>query len=157
MGILGYQPSIILDLVIIICVGLVPLLKIGIHFAKNRKTSIHKIYMTLVSLVVFILVSLFEWDMRQQGGISGLALAAGRTEAISTSGYRLLLIIHLCLAITCFFFWLGFVFWSWLRFGRIMSHGGTRKKHAMLAHSLMYIIYGVLATGYLVYYFAFIH
>ena len=85
-GFLGYEASLMLDVVVVSLVVVVPLLGLSLGLVRVRKNyRLHRRLQVLLGAILLIAVTLFEIDMRLSGGFWQMS-KDDSTFAISTVG-----------------------------------------------------------------------
>jgi putative membrane protein len=157
-GFLGYNSSLMLDVVACALVVVVPTLLFSLYTVKIRRNyALHKALQITLGVVLLAVVGLFETDMRMQGGISGiLAKRARPLTPDERASFDTLLYVHLFFAVSTVFLW-GTTLALALK--RMPSPPGP------CAHSRLHKILGWLSstditltsvTGLMVYYYGFV-
>jgi uncharacterized membrane protein YozB (DUF420 family) len=155
-GFLGFGASFMLDFVLVSLILVVPVVLLGIFFAKNKSYKKHSRVMFLLSFVLLVVVTLFEVDIRLHDGIDGIAKAAGKESNVQTPFFVILLYVHLFFALSCCVLWSGTVWGAWKNFywkePAPNSYGAIHRKRVWIS---LFFLLAVVITGIMVYYFAF--
>jgi len=106
-GFLGYKASLMLDVVVCALIVVVPILLFSLYTVKIRRNyALHKALQILLGVLLLVVVGLFEFDMRWQGGISGiLAKRVRPLTAEERAAFNTLLYVHLTFAVSTVFLW----------------------------------------------------
>ena len=152
-GFLGTPASLMLDVVVCSLVLVLPVLAWGLWEARIRRNfALHKRIQVGLTLVLLVVVVLFEIDLRLQGGFWELAK---NSPYAGTAFLRNLLTVHLCFSISTVFIW-GATFIAALRaFPNPPAPGAFSAKHKLMAWLSVADMVGTVATGLMVYYYGF--
>lgn len=151
-GFLGTRASIMLDVVVIALLLVVPALLYSLYIVryKNDYTQ-HKWIQIVMSIVLFIVVGLFEIDMQMQGGFWAMA----ENTPTDRDFMNRLLSVHLVFSISTFFLWLITFVTAWKKFPSPPAPGAFSKFHRRIAWVTVIDMVLTVVTGYMVYYFGF--
>ncbi len=155
-GFLGFGASFMLDFVLVALVLVVPIVLLGIFLAKKKSYKPHSRVMFLISFILLLVVLLFELDMRLHGGIHGIAEASGKGSNVKTPFFTALLYTHLFFSFSGCLLWGGTV-WGALKHFHWQAPAPTPYGmiHRQKAAVSVFFLFGIVITGVLVYYFAF--
>ena len=149
-GFLGYNTSLMLDVVVVALVVVVPVLVVSLCQVRlKRRFGTHKRLQLLLGIVLLIAVSLFEIDMRLQGGFD--EISENDTDAM-----RALLGVHLFFAISTVALWTITIVLAMKRFSNPPEPGDHSRLHRRLGWLSTLDITATSITGLLVYYFGFV-
>ena len=149
-GFLGYDTSVMLDVVVLALVVVVPLLVVSLCQARfHRRFQVHKRMQLLLGVVLLVAVSLFEVDMRLHGGFC--AMSQNHSTAM-----HVLLYVHLFFAISTVVLWVTTISLALRRFRSPPEPGTHSSLHRRLGWLATLDITATSITGLLVYYFGFV-
>jgi len=149
-GFLGYDTSLMLDVVVVALVVVVPLLVVSLCQVRlRRRFGIHKRLQLLLGIVLLVAVSLFEIDMRLQGGFD--EISDNDSEAM-----QVLLWVHLFFAISTVVLWIVTISLALRHFSSPPEPGDHSRLHRRLGWLSTLDITATSVTGLLVYYFGFV-
>lgn len=149
-GFLGYETTLMLDVVVVSLVIVVPLLSLSlvlVHYYKSW--ALHKRLQIVLGGVLLVAVSLFEIDMRRIGGF--WAIAKNKSPEM-----HVLLWVHLFFAITTVLLWAATLFLAWRRFPSPPQPAPHSRWHRRLGWLSALDITATSITGLLVYYYGFV-
>jgi len=159
-GFLGYDASLMLDVVVCALVLVVPILCYSIWAVKFRqKYHLHKKLQILLSLLLFVAVVLFEIDMQLHGGWQAIINkdpSEPRMSPEELSEVAQVLYIHLVFAISTPFLWGWTMFEALRKFPRPVTPARHSRKHAFLGWASAIDLTMTSITGLIFYYFAFV-
>ena len=149
-GFLGYDTSVMLDVVVVALVVVVPMLLVSLCQVRlRRRYRVHKRLQLLLGAVLLVAVSLFEIDMRLHGGF--WAISQNHTTAM-----HVLLYVHLFFAISTVVLWVATISLAMRRFRSPPEPGAHSRLHRRLGWLATLDITATSITGLLVYYFGFV-
>jgi putative membrane protein len=149
-GFLGYETSLMLDVVVVALAVVVPVLTLSlcqVHF--GRRYQVHRRLQLLLGAVLFVAVSLFEVDMRLHGGF--WAMSKNHSTEM-----HVLLGVHLFFAISTVVLWATTIGLALRRFPSPSEPGAHSRLHRRLGWLSTLDITATSITGLLVYYFGFV-
>ena len=156
-GILGYQPVVVLDLILLSQLVVLPWLFFAIWQAKKGNYKLHSRLMAALTLVIFVAVVAFEWQVQSMGGLSEIARQIGREQAVEHLGFRLLFFFHLLLAGLLTPFWLYIFYRAVSEFSwRCPSPSPHGHLHRLLGKIAIVGALLISVTGILLYWLAFV-
>lgn len=159
-GFLGYQTSLMLDVVVCALALIVPILLYSVWLVKfRRKYALHRRLQIGLGLVLLAAVAAFEVDMRLRGGwlkIVNRVEGSPRLAGDELIFVERLLWVHLVFAITTPFLWTITIVLATKRFGNPPGPGPHSPLHKKLAWLSTIDITLTSVTGLAFYYFAFI-
>ncbi|MFN0196637.1 MAG: DUF420 domain-containing protein [Planctomycetaceae bacterium] len=158
-GFLGYQTSLMLDVVVCALVLVVPLVILSLYLVKVRRNYLwHRNLQILLGVTLLIAVGAFEIDMQLVHG--GWENIVGRREPARTPAemetIRQILWIHLCFAVSTPFLWAVTLWKAWKQFPNPpmpSPHSMTHKRLGWLS-TIDLVLTSV--TGLYWYYIAFV-
>ncbi len=149
-GFLGYDTSLMLDVVVVSLVVVMPLLGLSLGLVRVRKNyRLHKRLQVLLGAILLVAVTLFEIDMRLRGGFWQMS----RNHSI---GMHVLLYVHLFFAVSTVGLWAITLGLAHRRFGRGPLPGDHSRLHRRLGWLSTLDITATSVTGLLVYYYGFV-
>ncbi|HLJ11480.1 MAG TPA: DUF420 domain-containing protein [Planctomycetaceae bacterium] len=157
-GFLGYNASLMLDVVVCALVIVVPALFVSLYAVKVRRNyRLHKTMQIMLGLVLLTAVGLFEVDMRMQGGIDGILAKRSRllTADELASFYRLLY-VHLFFAVSTVCLWTVTLTLALRRMPSPPAPCAHSRLHKPLGWLSAADITLTSVTGLLVYYYGFV-
>ena len=106
-GFLGYNATLMLDVVACALVVVVPPLLFSLFAVKIRHNyRLHKALQISLGIVLLVIVGLFEIDMRIHGGIDGILAKRSRLlTPAERDSFNTLLCVHLFFAISTVLLW----------------------------------------------------
>ena len=106
-GFLGYNATLMLDVVACALVVVVPTLLFSLFAVKIRHNyRLHKALQISLGIVLLVIVGLFEIDMRIHGGIDGILAKRSRLlTPVERDSFNTLLYVHLFFAISTVVLW----------------------------------------------------
>ena len=149
-GFLGYDTSVMLDVVVVALLVVVPLLVVSLCQVRfGRRYLVHRRLQLLLGMVLLVAVSLFEIDMRLHGGF--WAMSKNHSTAM-----HVLLSVHLVFAISTVVLWVTTIMLAMRRFRSPPGPGDHSGLHRWLGWLATLDITATSITGLLVYYFGFV-
>ncbi len=157
-GFLGFDTSLMLDVVFTAMFAVLPLLALSIYLVKQKKYTQHKLINLILGAVLLVAVLAFEIDMRFFTDWELLAQDSPYFDPQHkwTSIAGLALIIHLCFAIPTPLLWIYVIVQALRKFPsppRPNDHSRPHSKFAWLAAGGMVM---TALTGGTFYYLAFV-
>ena len=106
-GFLGFRASLMLDVVVCALIVVVPTLLFSLYAVKIRRNySLHRGLQIALGALLLVAVTLFEIDMRLNGGIDGILAKRSRPLSLAErASFDRLLYIHLFFAISTVLVW----------------------------------------------------
>jgi len=152
-GFLGTPASIMLDVVVCSMVLVVPTLIFSIYLVKGlRKYDLHKSIQLTLGLVLLLVVTLFEVDMRLRGGFWAMA---SQSPYYGTAFLEYLLYVHLFFAISTVILWSITYYFALKRFPSPPRPTAFSPTHRVMAWIAVADMGANVVTGLMVYYFGF--
>lgn len=159
-GFLGYDASLMLDVVVCALVAVVPLLLWSLFEVKVRQRYlVHRNIQLTLAAVVLLAVLLFEVDMRLQGGWQNIINRDPdhpRLSGEALDQVRNLLYVHLCFAVSTPVLWGVTISLALKRFPNPPAPGPHSQLHKKLGWLSVIDIVMTSVTGLAFYYMAFI-
>ena len=150
-GFLGYETTLMLDVVVVSLVVVAPLLLLSLVLVHFRKAwALHKRLQIVLGGVLLVAVSLFEIDMRRIGGFWAIAKN-------DSPGMHMLLWVHLFFAISTVILWAVTLWLAWRRFPSPPKPAAHSRCHRRLGWLSALDVTATSITGLLVYYFGFVY
>lgn len=112
-GFLGTRGDLLMDIVIVALVAVVPIVLYNWHLARSQRYAEHKRMQIGLAVLLGVVVGLFEFNLRLQGGIFE-ATRASRYAGTATLNFWIW--FHTLFAITTIFIWAGLIVVSLRRF-----------------------------------------
>jgi uncharacterized membrane protein YozB (DUF420 family) len=150
---LGSRADALMDIVILSLVVIVPIILYSWKRVKNREYSLHRNIQTLLTIVLFAVVFVFEMDMRAHGGI--FKMVEGSTYS-GTTFLNASVYIHTFFSITTSIIWVALIIFSWLKFPNPPSPAGLSKTHKLWGRIGMWDMILTGITGVQLYVFGFL-
>ncbi len=159
-GFLGYDASLMLDVVVCALLAVVPLLAWALYAVKvQRRYTLHRNLQLVLAAVLLVAVLLFEIDMRLQGGWENIINrdpASPRLTGDALEQVRYLLYVHLVFAISTPFLWGATISLALKRFPNPPLPGPHSSLHKKLGWLSVIDIVMTSVTGLAFYYLAFV-
>jgi uncharacterized membrane protein YozB (DUF420 family) len=157
-GFLGYNATLMLDVVVCALVIVVPTLLFSLFAVKiQRNYRLHKVLQIALGVILLIVVGLFEIDMRVNGGIDGIL--AGRSRPLSQSerdSFYTLLVVHLFFAVSTVVLWATTLTLALKRIPNPPAPCDHSRLHKRLGWLSAVDITLTSITGLMVYYYGFV-
>ncbi len=113
-GFLGTRADVLMDVAIIVFTALPFILGMGIRLARSRRFAAHRGLQTNAAILILVLLTLFEVDIR----ISGGSRAFIAQSALSAGFIRGFLLCHVAVALATFACWATLLLRSRKHFGK---------------------------------------
>ncbi len=159
-GFLGYDASLMLDVVVCALLAVVPALLWSLFEVKvRRRYAVHRNIQLVLAAVLLLAVLLFEVDMRLQGGwrnIINRDPANPRLAGEALDQVRTLLYVHLCFAVSTPILWGATIYLALKRFPNPPVPGPHSELHKKLGWLSVLDIVMTSVTGLAFYYMAFV-
>ena len=112
-GFLGTRADLLVDASVVSIVAIVPILIYSWRLARQQRWPLHKRVQIITFVVLAIVVGLFEWDIKQSGGIFAMTAASQYAGTLTLNFW---IWSHTLFAIGASVVWLGLVAASLLKF-----------------------------------------
>ena len=110
---LGARSDALIDIVILSLAIIVPIILYSWQKVRARAYLLHKRIQVTLCIVLFLVVALFEYDLRLQGGIFAMVKGSRFEGTTFLNGS---IYLHTFLAITTSLIWLWLTAASWFKF-----------------------------------------
>lgn len=151
---LGARCDILMDIVVISMAVILPLLWFSFKKVKfEHNYMLHKRIQLTMFIILFIVVLLFEYDMKQNGGI--FEMVKGSTYE-GTFFLNFTIYFHTFLSITTSLIWTFLIVASLIKFGKPPRPGKFSKTHKLWGKIGMLDMALTCITGLLLYIFGFL-
>ena len=159
-GFLGFDSSLMLDVVVCALVLVVPVIIYSLYQVKVRKNyPLHAAIQTTLAVVLLIVVVAFEVDMRLHGGwqqIVNKNPESPRLVGTALSQVRTMLWVHLVFAVSTPLLWITTLGLAWRRFANPPQPGFHSRPHKTLGWLATLDLVLTSVTGLGFYYLAFV-
>ena len=159
-GFLGFDSSLMLDVVVCALVLVVPVIIFSLYLVKVRKNyALHAAIQTTLSVVLLVVVVAFEVDMRMHGGWQNIVNKnpdAPRLAGEALSQVRTMLLVHLVFAVSTPVLWITTLVLAWRRFANPPQPGLHSRTHKTLGWLSTIDLVLTSVTGLGFYYLAFV-
>jgi hypothetical protein len=150
----GARCDVLMDIVVISMVIILPLLWYSMKKVKHEHNySLHKRIQLIMFLVLFFVVILFEYDMKQHGGI--FAMVQGSSYE-NTFFLNFMIYFHTFLSITTSIIWIVLIILSLKRFDNPPKPNAFSKTHKLWGKIGMWDMALTCITGLILYIFGFV-
>jgi uncharacterized membrane protein YozB (DUF420 family) len=157
-GFLGYNATLMLDVVACALIVVVPTLLFSLFAVKIRHNyRLHKALQISLGIVLLVIVGLFEIDMRIHGGIDGILARRSRLlTPAERDSFNTLLYVHLFFAISTVVLWATTLILALKRIPDPPTPGDHSRLHKRLGWLSAVDITLTSVTGLMVYYYGFV-
>ena len=159
-GFLGFDSSLMLDVVVCALVLVVPVIIFSLYQVKVRKNyALHAAIQTTLSIVLLVVVVAFEIDMRLHGGWQNIVNknpAAPRLVGEALAQARTVLLVHLVFAVSTPILWITTLVLAWRRFASPPHPGLHSRTHKTLGWLATLDLVMTSLPGHGFYYLAFV-
>ena len=159
-GFLGFDSSLMLDVVVCTLVLVVPVIIFSLYQVKVRKNyALHAAIQTTLSVVLLVVVVAFEVDMRLHGGWQNIVNKnpdAPRLVGEALAQVRTMLLVHLVFAVSTPVLWITTLVLARRRFARPPQPSLHSRTHKTLGWLATLDLVMTSATGLGFYYLAFV-
>lgn len=159
-GFLGFDSSLMLDVVVCALVLVVPVIIYSLYLVKVRRNyALHAVIQTTLAVVLLIVVVAFEVDMRLHGGWQNIVNKnpeAPRVIGEALADIRTMLLVHLVFAVSTPLLWTTTLVLAWRRFAKPTSPGLHSRTHKTLGWLATIDLVLTSVTGLGFYYLAFV-
>lgn len=150
----GARCDILMDIVVISMVIILPLLWYSYKKVKvDHAYKLHKNIQLTMFIILFFVVILFEYDMKQNGGIFEMVKGSAYE---GTFFLNFMIYFHTFLSITTSLIWIFLVIASLIKFGKNPKPGKFSKTHRLWGKIGMWDMALTCITGLILYVFGFI-
>lgn len=150
----GARCDILMDIVVVSMIIILPLLWFSYKKVKvEYNYKLHKRIQLIMFIILFFVVLLFEYDMKQNGGIF---------EMVKGSAYEgtffltFMIYFHTFLSITTSLIWIILIIASLVKFGKNPRPGKFSKTHKLWGTIGMWDMALTCITGLILYIFGFV-
>lgn len=159
-GFLGFDSSLMLDVVVCALVLVVPVVVYSLYLVKVRRNyALHAAVQTTLSVVLLVVVAAFEIDMRMHGGWEKIINKNPDTPRLvgeALEQVRTMLWIHLVFAVSTPVLWVTTLVLAWKRFPSPPVPGAHSHLHKKLGWLSTLDLVMTSLTGLGFYYLAFV-
>lgn len=151
----GARCYLLMDIVVLSMIIILPLLWYSYKKVKHeRKFKVHKNIQLIMFIILFFVVLLFEYDMKQNGGIFEMVKGSSYE---GTGFLNFMIYFHTFLSITTSFIWIFLVIASLIKFGGNNPHPGKfSKTHKKWGRIGMWDMALTCITSVILYVFGFV-
>lgn len=150
---LGARCDVLMDIVVISMVIILPLLWYSVKKVKEERAfKAHKNIQLTMFIILFFVVLLFEYDMKQNGGIFEMVKGSSYE---GTFFLNFMIYFHTFLSITTSFIWLVLIIVSLRKYGKRKLPGSFSKTHRLWGKIGMWDMALTCITGLILYIFGF--
>ncbi len=150
---LGARCDVLMDIVVISMAIILPLLWYSIKKVKqDRAFATHKKIQIIMFLVLFFVVLLFEYDMKQHGGIFEMVKGSSFEN---TFFLNFTIYFHTLLSILTSLTWILLIIFSLIKFDRNPKPNSFSKRHKFWGKMGVWGMYLTSITGIMLYIFGF--
>jgi hypothetical protein len=150
----GARCDILMDIVVISMAIILPLLWYSYKKVKvDRNYKLHKNIQLTMFIILFVVVILFEYDMKQNGGI--FAMVQGSAYE-GTFFLNFMIYFHTFLSVTTSLIWILLVIASLIKFGKNPRPGKFSRTHRLWGKIGMWDMALTCITGLILYVIGFI-
>lgn len=153
-SIFGARCDILMDIVVVSMAVILPLLWYSykkVRFERNYKR--HKNIQLGMFIILFFVVLLFEYDMKQNGGIFEMVKGSGYE---GTFFLNFMIYFHTFLSITTSLIWIVLIVVSLKKFGNNPKPGKFSKTHKLWGRIGMWDMARTCISGLILYVFGFL-
>lgn len=112
-GFLGTRADLLMDIVIVALVAVVPIVLYNWALARRGRYAQHKLFQVGLAALLAVVVGVFEYNLRLQGGIFEATRASSYA---GTTTLNFWIYFHTFFAITTIFIWVALILLSLRRF-----------------------------------------
>lgn len=118
-SIFGARCDVLMDIVVVSMVIILPLLWYSFKKVKHEhQYKLHKNIQLTMFIILFFVVLLFEYDMKQNGGIFEMVKGSAYEDTLFLN---FMIYFHTFLSITTSVIWIILIFASLIKFGKIQD------------------------------------
>lgn len=130
----GSRCDVLMDIVIISMVVILPLLWYSMKKVREEKAyRVHKRIQLYMFIILFFVVILFEWDMKQNGGIFEMVKGSSYE---GTFFLNFMIYFHTFLSITTSLIWIILIIVSLIKFPKDPQPNNFSKRHKFWVESV---------------------
>lgn len=153
-SIFGARCDVLLDIVVVSMAVILPLLWYSYKKVKaDRNYKLHKSIQLTMFIILFFVVLLFEYDMKQNGGIFEMVKGSAYE---GTFFLNFMIYFHTFLSITTSIIWIILVTASLIKFGSNPQPGKFSRTHKFWGKIGMWDMALTCITGLILYIFGFL-
>jgi putative membrane protein len=127
-GFLGTRADLLMDIVIVALIAVVPIVLWNWHLARSRRWLQHKRMQIGLAVLLALVVGLFEYNLRLQGGIFEATRASAYAGTLTLNFW---IWFHTFFAITTLLVWIGLIVASLRRFPSPPVPGAFSARHRL--------------------------
>lgn len=125
-GFLGTRADLLMDIVIVALVAVVPIVLYNWHLARAGRYPRHKALQVGLATLLAVVVGVFEYNLRLQGGIFAATAASRYAGTATLNGW---IYVHTFFAITTLLVWVVLIAVSLRRFPSPPAPNGFSATH----------------------------
>ena len=153
-SIFGARCDVLMDIVVVSMLIILPLLFYSFKKVRNeRNYRLHKNIQLGMFIILFFVILLFEYDMKQNGGIFEMVKGSGYD---GTFFLDFMIYFHTFLSITTSLIWTVLIIVSLYKFGKNPKPGKFSKTHKIWGRIGMLDMALTCITGLILYVFGFV-
>jgi uncharacterized membrane protein YozB (DUF420 family) len=153
-SIFGARCDVLMDIVVVSMIIILPLLWYSFKKVKvERNYKLHKNIQLIMFIILFFVVLLFEYDMKQNGGIFEMVKGSSYE---GTFFLNFMIYFHTLLSITTSLIWIILIVASLVKFGNNPHPGKFSKTHKLWGKIGMWDMALTCITGLILYLFGFL-
>lgn len=153
-SIFGARCDLLMDIVVFSMLIILPLLLISYKKVKvERNYNLHKRIQLIMFIILFFVVLLFEYDMKQHGGIFEMVKGSAYE---GTFFLNFMIYFHTFLSITTSLIWIVLVIASLIKFGKNPKPGKFSRTHKRWGRIGMWDMALTCVTGLILYVYGFV-
>lgn len=153
-GFLGSRADLLVDIVTLSFIIVLPMLVISWRMARVRRDFVrHRRVQLWLGCTLAVVVAVFEWDLRQAGGIFEITRDSVYAGTALLNGT---IWVHTGFSILASVVWVILIPWSLVAFGNPPRPGTFSRTHRVLGRTGMIAMIGACVTSPPLYYFGFV-
>jgi putative membrane protein len=153
-SIFGARCDVLMDIVVVSMLIILPLLWYSMKkVRKDKAYSLHKKIQLTMFCVLFVVVILFEYDMKQNGGIFEMVKGSAYND---TFFLNFMIYFHTFLSITTSLIWIVLVILSLIKFSKPPRPNAFSKTHRRIGKIGVWDMALTCITGLILYIFGFV-
>lgn len=150
----GARCDVLMDIVVLSMAIILPLLWFSFKKVKHEKNyKLHKFIQVTMFVILLFVVILFEWDMKQNGGIFQMVKGSSYE---GTFFLNFNIYFHTFLSITTSLIWIVLIITSLIKFDKDPKPNSFSKRHKLWGKIGMWDMALTCITGLILYVFGFI-